>query len=115
MKETEPFYSAVKTNKTLIDLYMNNAKSLGVVFNELTVLRGSTDMGNVSQIKPSIHPFFKITCESSNHTQAFTTASIQPENQQPTLNSAKSLAMTAVDVLCNEKLVAQIQKDFNNS
>lgn len=35
---------------------------------------GSSDMGNVSQIIPSIHPFFGIGTQAANHTRQFTEA-----------------------------------------
>ena len=42
--ENDPFYSAVITNDTLINLYVNNAKSVGVVFDDVdpTTLTAST-------------------------------------------------------------------------
>ena len=74
---------------------------------------GSTDMGNVSHHKPSIHPMFKIPTEGPNHTKEFTNASIKPEAQGPTIKIAKCLAMTAIDVLCDKKLVEEMYDDFN--
>ena len=106
---------AVKTNKPLIDLYIENAKSLGVQFNDdeqRTKLLASTDMGNVSHIKPSIHPLFKIKTTGPNHTHEFTEGTGLPENQLPTLNSAKSMAMTVIDVMCKQNLMEAIKKDF---
>lgn len=73
----------------------------------------STDMGNVSQIKPSIHPVFRIPTEGANHTHAFTKATGSQEAQLPTLNSAKSMAMTAIDLICNPKLLVDINETFN--
>ena len=73
----------------------------------------STDMGNVSQIKPSIHPLVRIPTEGANHTHAFTKATGSPEAQLPTLNSAKSMAMTAIDLICNPKLLLDVKENFN--
>ena len=115
MAEDEPFYSAVKTNAILINLYIENAKSLGVQFNDdeqRTKLLASTDMGNVSQIKPSIHPLFKIKSAGPNHTHEFTKGTGHADNQLPTLNSAKAMAMTVIDVMCKPDLMEAIKKDF---
>ena len=116
IKDASPLYDSVAVNKTLIDLYIKNASSLGVDFNNTLPQhknRGSTDMGNVSRIKPSIHPFFKInSSNASNHTFKFTEAAILDENQLPTLNSAKSMAMTAIEVVCNEKILKKMKEDF---
>lgn len=114
----DPKYSAVKTNPTLINLYVKHAKELGVEFNDdeyRTKLLASTDMGNVSQIKPSIHPLFKIKSEGPNHTHQFTTAAGHEENQLATLKSAKSMAMAALDVICNPSLMEDIKKEFQAS
>ena len=111
--EPKPLYDSVKTNNVLIDLYMKNAKSFGAeyVVDPKGIL-ASTDMGNVSQIKPSIHPLFKITTTGANHTHEFTEATGSAENQLPTLNSAKSMALTAIEVACDENLLAKVKEDF---
>ena len=109
-----PPYSSVKTNEVLIDLYVKNAKALNVQFNDCQDdMVASTDMGNVSQIKPSIHPVFRIPAEGANHTHAFTKATGGQEAQLPTLNSAKSMAMTAIDLICNPNLLLDIKETFN--
>ena len=115
--ENDPFYSAVITNKTLIDLYVANAKSLGVEFEDVdaTKLTASTDMGNISKIKPSIHPLYKIAVTGPNHTHEFTSGTGHPDNQLPTLNSAKAMAMTAIDVMCDPQLMVNVNNDFKQS
>lgn len=113
--ESAPRYSAIKTNQRMIDLYVQNAKSLGVEFNDDEMTRkllASTDMGNISQIKPSIHPLYKIKTEGANHTHQFTEATGREESQLPTLNSAKSMAMTAIDIVNDCELLAAIREDF---
>lgn len=117
MFESSPYFAAIRTNKPLIDLYIENAKSLGVEFKEDHLresLAASSDMGNVSAIKPSIHPLYKIKTEGINHTHHFTKAVGLDENQLPTLNSGKSMAMTAIDVVCNPELIVRIKADFEN-
>ena len=102
----------------MIDLYVKNAKSLGVPFDDddmTTKLMASTDMGNVSKMKPSIHPLFKIKTSGANHTHEFTNGTGHADNQLPTLNSAKSMAMTAIDVICDPKLMVNVRKDFEGT
>lgn len=111
-----PFYSAVKTNETLVDLYVKNATVLKVPFNDSpNDMVASTDMGNVSQIKPSIHPLMRIPTEGANHTHAFTKAAGSEEAQLPTLNSAKSMAMTAIDLICSPRLLLDVKENFNKT
>ena len=116
MSEAELCYEVMKTNAILIELYIENAKGLGVEFNDdeqRTKALASTDMGNVSQIKPSIHPLFKIKSTGPNHTHEFTKGSGHADNQLPTLNSAKSMAMTILDVMCKPDLMEAIKKNFH--
>jgi len=115
ISEDDPFYSAVKTNKILTDFYVKNAKSLGVKFNDPdSSMVASTDMGNVSQIKPSIHPLYRINTAGANHTHEFTKATGSAESQLPTLNSGKSMAMTAIDVVFTPNIMKEVLNDFKN-
>ena len=94
---------------------MKNGKSIGVPFNDDHLVAGksgSTDMGNVSKIKPSIHPNFRIKTEGANHTVKFTEATCLADNQLPTLNSAKSMAMTAIDVVSYPDIMEKVRQDF---
>ena len=118
MHESSPYFAAVNTNQVMIDLYVKNAKSLGVEFNDdhmRDILQASTDMGNVSAIKPSIHPLFKIKSEEPNHNHKFADASGHQDSQLPTLNSAKSMAMTAIDVVSNKRLLEKVFQSFKKS
>ena len=67
-------YFNLVSNKPLVDLYVSNLRSLGFTdeFDENPLL-GSTDMGNVSHIVPSIHPIYNIG-DAFNHTREFTDA-----------------------------------------
>ena len=118
MTELSPYNAAVNTNQVMIDLYIKNAKSLGVGFNDdhmRDTLKASTDMGNVSAIKPSIHPLYKIQAEETNHNHKFTEAAGHQDSQLPTLNSAKSMAMTAIDVVCDKELFEKVVQSFKES
>lgn len=107
-------YNALKSNNTLVKLYEDNARSLGIPFDYTGGKQGgSTDMGNVSTIKPSIHPKFQIDSSSGPHTKGFCDAAILTKNQKPTILCAKSLAMTAIDVILNPALLDDIRKDFS--
>ena len=51
-------YAPLRNNLTLARLFRQNMQSLGrkVLLSNPTKAFGSTDMGNVSQLVPSIHP-----------------------------------------------------------
>ena len=70
-------YSNVVTNPTLAKLYDANATSLGAEFErdpaKIAQPSGSTDMGNVSHVVPSMHPFFSVGSDTATHSREFTT------------------------------------------
>ncbi len=70
-----PYYNMV-SNRTLGELYKENATNLGVRFSQVPTQLpvASTDMGNVSYVVPSIHPCYEIGQTAVNHTTAFTGA-----------------------------------------
>ena len=110
------FYSNVATNEHLAKLYQQNAEELGLTFpsreEQAKMAFGSTDMGNVSHVKPSIHPFFDIETSAANHTREFTVASATKEAHSRAVLQAKVLAMMALDVLCNDQIWESVVTDF---
>ena len=110
------FYSNLATNEQLAALYQENAKELGLTFpsreEQTKASFGSTDMGNVSHVKPSIHPFFDIETSAANHTHEFTAASGRTEAHVRAVIQAKVMAMTALDVLCNDEAWESVVADF---
>ena len=67
-------YSSVLHNRPLVALYEKNLE--GFVSDDVprnrSALCGSTDMGNVTHLVPSIHPHFYIGGVEVNHTRGFT-------------------------------------------
>lgn len=106
-------------NKVLSDLYFDNARAVGIDFDKYgvkpgqTVPAGSTDMGNVSHVVPSIHPTFYIGTDVASHTRAFALAAGDPNAQKYTLSVGKAMAMTAIDVFTKPKLLQKIKQDFD--
>src|SRR5437879_5466226 len=58
---TCPEYSDLRTNTPLADLYRANVERLGRHVQPSGQVVGSTDMGNVSYLVPSIHPMIKVS------------------------------------------------------
>lgn len=112
-------YSNLSTNGQLAESYQQNAEELGLTFpsreEQAKATFGSTDMGNVSHIKPSIHPYFDIETPVANHTCEFTEASGRTEAHNRAILQAKALALTALDVFWNdqvwESVVAEFEKE----
>src|SRR5437764_2052285 len=59
-RATCPEYSDLRTNGPMADLYRANAERLGRQPSGSGQVVGSTDMGNVSYLVPSIHPMIKV-------------------------------------------------------
>ncbi|XP_048387898.1 peptidase M20 domain-containing protein 2-like [Stegostoma tigrinum] len=108
------FYNVIP-NETLRNLYEVNGRSLGMKFTTSEVSStqpSSTDFGNVSFLVPGIHPYFYIGSSALNHTKEYTEAAGSKEAQFYTLRTAKTLAMTALDVVLNPDLLQQMKEDF---
>jgi len=74
---------------------------------------GSTDMGNVSQVVPSIHPFLKIAETGvACHTNGFREAAASPEGQTAMLNAARAMALTTLDLLAKPDLLRETKAAF---
>nr|KAG5700242.1 hypothetical protein BaRGS_007615 [Batillaria attramentaria] len=108
-------YSSLLSNGVMASLYAENAEKVGVVIEKdpekLKRAGGSTDMGNVSHVVPSIHPKYHITMASA-HTPDFATCARTPEAEDNSLAVAKALAMTAIDFLTTPQLVQQAKVEF---
>jgi amidohydrolase len=106
-------YRAMKYNRCLNDVFVKNIGRLGINIDDLPEYGGgSTDMGNVSQVVPSIHPFFKIKDGVVPHTKEFAEAADTEEAFKATMFAAKALAMTGIDLLTSPETFNQVREQF---
>ena len=106
----------VATNGPLAEAFTANARSLGRVMNTRRPgdTHGSTDMGNVTSIVAGIHPFLSITDGPvPGHSIEFAAAAGMPKAQDTMRFAAKALAMTAIDVLTDPRLVEKAKEAFD--
>ncbi|MFJ4208848.1 M20 family metallopeptidase [Paenarthrobacter sp. NPDC089675] len=101
--ESEP-YSEFRTDARALGLYKAHAESLGRTFDappeQATMNRASTDMGNVSQVVPAIHPYIGLGCfPAANHQPEFAAHCIGDAANQAIHDGAAALALTALDYL----------------
>lgn len=101
--ESRP-YAEFRADERALAAYVRNAEALGKTFSQndtaARMNRASTDMGNVSQIVPAIHPYFGISSlPAVNHQREFSAHCVGPTAEQALLDAAIALAWTAVDVL----------------
>lgn len=111
----ERTYAPIKNNSTLARLFSYNFESLGrkVEPFEPRFGFGSTDMGNVSQVVPAIHPSVAIASPGiSTHSQEFAEAAVSEAGNKGLMDAAKALAMTIVDLLSEPETVTQVKEEF---
>ena len=111
----EAAYSPMKNNLSLAQLFSQNLEFLGrkIVPFEMHFGFGSTDMGNVSQVVPSIHPTVAIVPRGvSLHSVDFALAAASKAGHEGLLDTAKALAMTVADLLGEPEALAKVKEDF---
>ncbi|MDI3481421.1 MAG: hypothetical protein PWQ97_1076 [Tepidanaerobacteraceae bacterium] len=111
-----PFDNLI-TNTTIADVFKQNLKELGVsdISDEEEGI-GSTDMGNVSQVVPSIHPHIAIAEKNvAPHSIEFCQAAGSERGKLAALVSAKAMAMTAVELALHPQLLEKAKEEFRET
>lgn len=97
----DPPYAEMRDDERLQARYGAHAASLGRPFADPRVVGevvGSTDMGNVSHVVPSIHPMVAVAPPGvSIHTPEFADHARGPAGDRAVLDGAKAMAATIVD------------------
>jgi len=105
----------VTTNGPMAAALAENARSLGRVLGARRAgeTSGSTDMGNITSLIPSIHPFFSVSADRVPwHSREFATAARTPRALETMHVAAKALAFTAIDLLARPDLLKQTKAAF---
>ncbi len=105
----------VTTNQPMAAAFLANARALG---RDLGPRRagetsGSTDMGNISSLVPSIHPFLSVSDGRIPwHSRDFAAAARTPQALETMHIAAKALAFTVIDLLARPDLLKQAKDAF---
>src|SRR3989441_10882130 len=97
----------MKPNRPLSDAFGRPLQELGWLV-DLPPQRqrmGSTDMGDVSQIIPSVHPYLAIGRNIGGHTGEFREGALTDRAFQATLTAAHAMALPAPDVLSHPQFL----------
>ncbi len=98
--ESQP-YAEFRNDVRALAFYEQNARALGRVFDRSSggrMNRASTDMGNVSQVVPAIHPYIGIdSLPATNHQPDFARACVGPAAEHAIRDASVALAQTIVD------------------
>ena len=96
------------------EVYRGQMASLGVTLGEATekVSIGSSDVGNISQVVPTIQPTICITDDPTPaHSEAFREAARSEKGLASIALGAKALALTALELLENPALLEAIKAE----
>ncbi|MCV7065708.1 M20 family metallopeptidase [Mycolicibacterium farcinogenes] len=102
--ESRP-YAEFRTDERALAAYRRNAEALGRTFVEDgagRMNRASTDMGNVSQVVPAIHPYIGIgSLPALNHQREFADHCVGDKAERAIHDGAVALAWTVLDVFAD--------------
>jgi len=114
MHNYELSYDNMITNQVMSNLFSDNLKATGVE----TIHRpkgsyGSLDMGNVSQVCPSIHPYIGLDSPGLVfHTTEMANLTITDHSHHILSRGALAMALTGYDLLANPDLLEQVKAEF---
>lgn len=96
-------YDDMVSNPVMVELYAANSEALGRPMQRGEELppsqSGSTDMGNVSHLVPSIHPMLDIHASPAvNHQHEFAAHTVTPDGEQAIVDGALGMAWTVIDL-----------------
>jgi amidohydrolase len=99
-------YAEMHHDADMAALYRSNSEALGRPFPSLgeweTRPTGSTDMGNVSRVLPSIHPMIGInSLPAVNHQPEFTAHCVTADADKALIDGALAMAWTCIDMAQN--------------
>lgn len=107
-------YKAMNPNRAMGEAFVRNLEVLGEPLSPPTdSSMGSTDMGDVSQAVPAIHPYIRICPEEvAGHSHEFAAASASERGEEVMLIAAKAMAMTAIDLFTDPALLKRVKEEF---
>jgi metal-dependent amidase/aminoacylase/carboxypeptidase family protein len=112
--EDERVLAPLKVNRAFSALYSRQLAYLGLT--ESTAPddknKGSSDIGNVSQVVPTIHPHVPIGEGIHIHSDDFARATISAEGKAAVLEGATALALTAAELAAFPELREAIRREF---
>lgn len=119
IEEFEAGNDNLVTNETLMNCLEENWRKVGItsIMDALPAC-GSTDVGNVSHVCPTIHPYYSIQAPGERyptHTEEFREATLRAPARQALEQNVCALAMTGKDILDKPELLAAIKEEFRKA
>jgi metal-dependent amidase/aminoacylase/carboxypeptidase family protein len=115
----DPVYADLVDNRVLSGLYSSNAARLGrtvVAPDRTNAVVGSTDMGNISHVVPSIHPMIAVAPKGVGiHTTEFEIHAGSEVGDRAVIDGAKAMAMTIADLWAADGALSDVRSAFRRS
>jgi amidohydrolase len=111
-------YAPMTNNVALAKLFRKNMQSVGIPIplGDKDTWSGSSDVGNVSKLVPTIQPMVAIAPPAlSIHTTGFRDVAATDKALRIMLDAAKAMAMTAVDLLAEPETLAAVCAEFKKN
>lgn len=111
-------YADMIDNGPIVAAYVDNAARVGRTVVDPRVVGkavvGSTDMGNISYLVPSIHPMIQVAEPGVPiHTLEFAAFAGGEAGDRAVIDGAKAMAMTVIDLWCSSTLREQADQEFS--
>ena len=111
-------YADIVDNIPLLDAYAANSTAVGRALTSAYLHGtggGSTDMGNVSYLTPTIHPMLAVAPQGvSLHSPQFADYTKSKEADKAVLDGAKIMAMTVIDLWTRGELQQKVKEAFGD-
>lgn len=111
-------YDNLLTNRALQDCLNENLNRMGITDILAGESAGSTDVGNVSHVCPTLQPCFNICAPGESyptHSEGFRDATLRQPALEAMEKNVCALAMTGADIIENEELLQRIRSEFVQS
>jgi len=104
----------MKINMAFVDAYRGAIAALGLQEDTQPPDKhvGSSDIGNVSQVIPTIHPHIPIREGINIHTRDFADATVTADGHRALMEGVNGLGLTALDILFNPETLRRIKDGF---
>ncbi len=109
-------YDDMVTNQTLSDVFTKHLKAVSPheVYPAVPAT-GSADMGNVSHVVPSIHPYVGMNKPGLVfHTKEFADQTITPDGETAIKDAVLALSQTGHEIITTPSLLNAIKEEFSN-
>jgi amidohydrolase len=112
----DPAYANIVDNDVMVGLYRANLERTGRTLlepDDLARVLGSTDMGNVSHLVPSIHPMIAVSPPNVPiHTVEFERFAGGPAGDSAVVDAARAMAGTVIDLWADPDVLAAVKAEF---